>query len=218
VPDEPLPPIGTLGFRVQRYGMLQWGDLFTARQKVAFVFLSRLVSSADIPESLRTLLSMVCTKLSDRCNSLVNWSLGVECPNQLFKGNAIPIGWDFAESNLISDSSASLSQSIENIAKNVEAAHIPGGEPSSPGHADACSHPLPDGTAELWFTDPPYYDAVPYSDLSDFFLVWFKRSLRANPLLRDPYDLNNPLSPKNQEIVQDETKRVNDRPKGQGVF
>ena len=43
VPDEPLPPIGTLGFRVQRYGMLQWGDLFTARQKAALVALGRAV-------------------------------------------------------------------------------------------------------------------------------------------------------------------------------
>ncbi|GIW40411.1 MAG: hypothetical protein KatS3mg076_0988 [Candidatus Binatia bacterium] len=46
VPDEPLPPVGTLGFRVQRYGMLQWGDLFTARQKVALVTLARLVRGA----------------------------------------------------------------------------------------------------------------------------------------------------------------------------
>ena len=48
VPDEPLPPIGTLGFRVQRYGMMQWGDLFTARQKIALAELGR---SATMPMS-----------------------------------------------------------------------------------------------------------------------------------------------------------------------
>ena len=51
VPDEPLPPIGTLGFRVQRYGMMQWGDLFTARQKVAFIILSEVISLISIDKS-----------------------------------------------------------------------------------------------------------------------------------------------------------------------
>ena len=44
IPDEPLPPIGTLGFRVQRYGMMQWGDLFTARQKVGLVTLAKITA------------------------------------------------------------------------------------------------------------------------------------------------------------------------------
>jgi putative DNA methylase len=49
--------------------------------------------------------------------------------------------------------------------------------------ADAASHPLPDETSAVWFTDPPYYDAVPYADLSDFFFVWLKRALPGHPLL-----------------------------------
>lgn len=52
VPDEPLPPIGTLGFRVQRYGMMQRGDLFTAWQKVAFIILSEVISLISIDKSL----------------------------------------------------------------------------------------------------------------------------------------------------------------------
>ena len=64
VPDEPLPPIGTLGFRVQRYGMLQWGDLFTARQKVASVILSVAISLVPRDELFKELLAMVCTKLA----------------------------------------------------------------------------------------------------------------------------------------------------------
>jgi len=60
VPDEPLPPVGTLGFRVQRYGMLQWGDLFTARQKVALVTLARLVRErpAGSDEAVREAMAM----------------------------------------------------------------------------------------------------------------------------------------------------------------
>ncbi len=84
--------------------------------------------------------------------------------------------------------------------------------------ADATNHPLPDETVGVWFTDPPYYDAIPYSDLSDFFLVWLKRTLSGHPLLRDPFDATNPLSPKTAEAVQDETKEVDGRPKDRAWF
>ncbi len=217
VPDEPLPPVGTLGFRVQRYGMLRWGDLFTARQKLAFVALVGLLRQIP-PATTARAAAMVCTKLADRNNSLVNWSVGVECPNQLFKGNAVPMGWDFAESNPLSDSSASISQSVENISANILASVIPAASPSSPQIADARNHPLASGSAAVWFTDPPYYDAVPYADLSDFFFVWFKRALPGDSLLRDPFDSTNPLTPKECEVVQDETKTFKGRPKDRAFF
>ena len=71
----------------------------------------------------------------------------------------------------------------------------------------------------VWFTDPPYYDAVPYADLSDFFFVWLKRTLPGHQLLRNPFDPKNPLTPKDQEAVQDETKRVTtDAPKDRAFF
>lgn len=225
VPEEPTPEGGGSGagraFSVQKYGMLQWGDLFTMRQKVAFVSISKAIRDSicrmtNIP--IDSLVAMICTKLTDRCNSLVNWSIGVECPNQLFKGTALPTAWDFAESNLISDSSASVSQTIENIERNVEVSYIPGSKPSSPQLADACEYPLPDATANIWFTDPPYGDQVPYSDLSDFFFVWFKRIINERKLVRDPFDLNNPLTPKIREIVEDERKIRDGKPKDTAYF
>src|SRR5690606_14945773 len=85
--------------------------------------------------------------------------------------------------------------------------------------ADATEHPLPDQSAHVWFTDPPYYDAVPYADLSDFFMVWLKRSLPSHPLLRDPYDPSNPLSPKSREAVQNEYSHdVNGQPKDKAFY
>ena len=84
--------------------------------------------------------------------------------------------------------------------------------------ADATDYPLPDQAAGIWFTDPPYYDAVPYADLSDFFLVWLKRSLSDRRLLRDPFDAENSLSPKIREAVQDETKQDEGRPKDRSWF
>ena len=84
--------------------------------------------------------------------------------------------------------------------------------------ADATDQPLPDQAASVWFTDPPYYDAVPYADLSDFFLVWLRRTLPTHPLLRDPFDPDNVLSPKAREAVQDETKHHDGRPKDREWF
>lgn len=225
VPDEPLPPIGTLGFRVQRYGMVRWGDLFTARQKIAFHTLGSGIRTARLRSGdsraapdCNPLLSMLCSKLADRCNSLVNWSLGVECPNQLFQGNAVSMGWDFAESNILSESSGSVSQTLANIHRNTVASVFDGHKKAQLNQADATNHPLPDESAAVWFTDPPYYDAVPYADLSDFFLVWLKRASPGHPLLQDPFDSANPLSPKGAEAVQDASKRVEGRPKDRAWF
>ncbi len=90
--------------------------------------------------------------------------------------------------------------------------------PGQAQSADATDHPLPDETAAIWFTDPPYYDAVPYADLADFFLVWLRRTLPGLSLLGDPYDPENPLSPKEREAVQDETKRSSGAPKDRKWF
>ena len=62
--------------------------------------------------------------------------------------------------------------------------------------------PLPDEAVSVWFTDPPYYFAVPYADLSDFFFVWLKRVLPNHPLLRDRFDSTNPLTPKDRELCE----------------
>ena len=128
------------------------------------------------------------------------------------------MAWDFGESNILSDSSGSIGKTLENISRNVEATVIDGVQTGVLQQADATAHPLPDQSASVWFTDPPYYDAVPYSDLSDFFLVWIKRALPDHPLMRDPFDPDNPLSPKTAEAVQDETKQVDGHPKDREWF
>jgi len=122
--------------------------------------------------------------------------------------------WDFTEVNLISDTAGNESW-IVRIAEREGRAVTNQGQITV---ADACNSPLPDESAGCWFTDPPYYDAIPYADLSDFFLVWLKRTLPEHPLLRDPFDPTNSLSPKLQEAVQDETKKVNGRPKDRAFF
>ena len=218
VPDEPLPPIGTLGFRVQRYGMLQWGDLLTARQKVALVALGRFANGqiGEDGQKTQAAIALAVSRCLEQSSSLVRWRQTVEAVAGTFGRQALPIMWDFAEIVVIGDQASNFSAALDWVREVVE--QRVKGTTAQVQSADATDHPLPDQTTGVWFTDPPYYDAIPYSDLSDFFLVWLKRTLPEHPLLRDPFDLDNRLSPKTAEAVQDETKQVNGRPKDREWF
>ena len=221
IPDEPLPPIGTLGFRVQRYGMLQWGDLFTGRQKVALTSIATQVREklTQRGASVWEALAIVVDRCADYCSASCRWVPRGEYIGNTYGRQALPIVWDFCEICVATDdATGGYDGALDWVARVVEAwpdSHSVSGQIQP---ADAAAHPLPDEAAYLWFTDPPYYDAVPYADLSDFFLVWLKRTLPAHPLLSDPLDPDNPLTPKRAEAVQDESKRDNGRPKDRSWF
>ncbi len=206
-------------FNVPLYGMTTWGDLFTARQKLALVTLSRLVRGLSphpqplspgesgaaggvrVSEAVREGMGIVLSKLSELANAICAWEPIAECPRHIFGRQAIPIAWDFAEGSICSEASGSFSVSSENTANGIAAVQ----ELALAAHvqpADATAHPLPDEAATVWFTDPPYYFAVPYADLSDFFFVWLERALPGHPLLCDPFDPENPLTPKAQELCE----------------
>ena len=219
VPDEPTPSGGGSGagraFSVQRYGMLQWGDLFTARQKVALVELSQSV--ATLAESLRSLLAIAVNRIAGGGASTSAWLASGEEVKHAIPRQALPIIWDFGESNCLATASRSWNSALNSIVNVLEGGSL-GLVSGQVQSADATNHPLPDQSAGVWFTDPPYYDAIPYADLADFFLVWLKRTLPDYSLLRDSFDSDNPLSPKAREIVQDETKTNDGRPKDREWF
>ena len=222
VPDEPLPPIGTLGFRVQRYGMMQWGDLFTARQQVAIGMLISLVRNYVMSGACSTqdLLTLSFGNLLRHCNVGSKWHRGSETVAGAFAMQTLPMSWDFPEMYPIVAYAGGIENSIKDVASSAQEVAF-GTSNLRLGQAEianSAKHPLPDETADIWFTDPPYYDAIPYSDLSDFFLVWLKRTLPDHPMLRDPFDPYNPLSPKTPEIVQDKTKHEGGRPKDREWF
>jgi len=213
VPDEPLPPIGTLGFRVQRYGMLKWGDLFTARQKVAMVSLGESLSKAG---DLERPISLSLGKLADLANTVCPWEPIAECPRNVLSNGRLKPAWDFAEGVITSDASGGFATCVENLASGVSS--VRGVSTTAhPEVAAAQVSPLPSDAAAAWFTDPPYYDAIPYADLSDFFYVWYRRILPAH-VPADPFDSTNALTPKAFEAVHDETKRVDGRQKNRSFF
>lgn len=210
VPDEPLPPQGTLGFRVQLYGMIQWGDLFTARQALALTTLAKLVVNAGEQISrdsgfalaIQTCLALAVDRQADYLTSLTIWANSGEFIAHTFGRQALPIVWEWPECNPWSDGSGNWDGAIDWVSR-VIVANICYWEKS--GHtecASATKQSLPDDAAQCFFTDPPYYDSVPYADLSDFFVVWLKR------MVGDKYmDLfNSALSPKQEECIVDEIK------------
>ena len=207
IPDEPTPTKDShraVGSQLPLYNITTFGGLFTARQQVGLVTLVSLVQESS--DTLRYLLSIAINRIADGSASVSSWLPSSEEVKHVFARQALPLVWDFGESNYIAGASRSWVSAINSIAKVVEETfwlqHSGQVE-----QADATDHPLPDEAASVWFTDPPYYDAVPYADLSDFFLVWLKRTLSTNFSLANSLSNDSMLSPKTEEIVQCEKVR-----------
>jgi putative DNA methylase len=207
VPDEPMPPKDTLGFRVQRYGILRWGDLFNSRQKLALItFVEKVresyakISKGQKDEYAKALVSYLALgtdMMAAFWNMLARWENTSTLIKHAFGRQALPMLWDYCEANPYSGSSASwdmgfyyYSNAIDHCSKSnfAHAAVI---------QSSATLLPYPPDYFDAVITDPPYYDNVPYSYLSDFFYVWLKRSIgEVYPEL-----LATPLTPKTEEIV-----------------
>ena len=205
-PSEPLPPIGTLGFRVQRYGMLRWRDLFTPRQLLTLTTLARLVREV-MPEdrspnglgvAVRSCLALAVDRLCDYQNTGCSWNPSGAALPHLFTRQALPIIWDYGEANPLASSSGSWSGAVDHVVRGLRNAHVTvSGHGADVGMASASHHPLPTDCAHILITDPPYYDAIPYADLSDFFYVWLRRMLGSD----HPELFKTPLVPRENEAI-----------------
>jgi len=204
-PETSLPT-QALGFRVQLYGMTKHRDLFTPRQLVALTTFSDLVGEArkkvladggseDYANAVATYLAFALDKCADYWNTIASWAQSGEFIRNCFARQAIPMVWDYAETNPFSNSTANLGAAIEWVARVVEdllLREVSG----KTRQLDATT--AVDGVSQpLVCTDPPYYDNIGYADLADFFYVWLRRSLK------DVYpDLfRTLLTPKAEELV-----------------
>lgn len=205
VPDEDIPPQAP-SFRVQAYGMTRWTDLFSDRQLLVISTLSDLVDhvrdrviadggDSAYADAIATYLGMAISRTLNKSTSLCSWdsSPKMEAVRGLFARQAIPMAWDFAEANVLGSSSGNFSEDVEWVVRALQ--RLPrSGRVGSVEQADAASRSYKN---LLISTDPPYYDNIGYSDLSDFFYVWLRRSLRSiHPAL-----LSTMLVPKAEELV-----------------
>jgi len=215
VPDEPTPMGGGSGagraFSQRNYGMDLFEDLFTPRQALALTTLARLVREAGrrlaadhdsgMAGAVQTLLGCTLDRESEHSTSLCRWNSTGQKIQATFSRQALPMMWDFSETNILGNSVGSWDNILETTLIPFETAADIGiiGQAES---ASATSSKLSDDSARLFFTDPPYYDAIPYSDLSDFFYSWLKRTvLNIFPAL-----LKDKLTPKDEECIVDEVK------------
>ena len=204
VPEAELPK-QALGFRVQAYGMRSWADLFTNRQLTVLVTLSDLVretrdrifrdcADSDYALAVATQLAFAVNKVADRNSVICTWADNREHARNTFVRQAIPMTWDFAESNPFSESSGNFFGGVESIEQLLRSlpAH-PVGMAIQQSADNSMSNNM------LVSTDPPYYDNVGYSDLADFFYVWLRRSIGEFY----PGLMSTMLTPKTEELVAD---------------
>ena len=211
LPDEKIDLRGIRHTWGMIYGFEDWQSLFMPRQLLALVTLTRLIheipenktEDSDFKRAVDTCLALSIDKVADLANSVCRWEPVAECPRQLFARQAIPITWDFAEGVVTGNSSGSWSVLVDRFDKVLNDIGSDWNI-STPERSSATTHPLPDDSANAFITDPPYYDAVPYAFLSDFFYVWLRRSvgkLHGN-LFREP------AVPKDPEIVVDRSHEL----------
>jgi adenine-specific DNA methylase len=223
IPDEPViqPRVARNSpFRFHLYGCDNFGSLCTARQKVTLATIAAKIRDSKVAPHTKEALALALDKLASRNSSLCSWRYQAdqEKVEHMFVRQALSFEWDFAEAAPLSDSTGSLIDAVEVVASSAAATAAIGSRPGQSQQADATKSPQLSDAAGVWFTDPPYYDAVPYSDLSDFFFIWLRRCLLRHPLLRDGTDPANPLTPKIAEARVDEVRNVNGRPKDASFF
>jgi adenine-specific DNA methylase len=217
VPQEPLPlerREGFSGFRVLLYGMLKWGDLFNSRQKLALItFVEKvrgiyqdMVSDGIDPElakSVLTYFALVIDKLADFSSTLCRWGNDDEGVTATFSRQALPIVWDYAESNPVGFITGSWGWGLKLLRGTLEHLCSVNSSPASVSQGTATAIPFADNYFDAVITDPPYYDNVAYADLSDFFYVWLKRTV--GDLYPDLFAT--PLTPKSLEIIRDPARK-----------
>ena len=198
-PDEAIPRTELRRISVPLYGVERFRDMFTARQLLALSELARGIAgtAADAP-AINHLLALCLGKTADLNNANTPWKPDAECPVHTLARHDIPAAWDFAEAAPFGEASGSFFSAYERTTSSIAPSHVEAIHGVTVQPADASTHPLPDESASVWFTDPPYYDSVPYAHLSDFFYVWERRALS------DPAVIgSSALAPKDKECVVD---------------
>ncbi len=203
IPEEKLPTKEALGFRVPLYGLTRWRDLFTPRQLLAIgIFIKHtravrdeLAAAPDLAETVSCYLAITLDRLVDRSSTLTSLDVGRQNIRNTFSRFALPIIWDYAEVSPFSELSGGYPGALEWVAGFLyrNATGFAGQPKAILG--SAIKQIGEDQSYDLIVTDPPYYDAIPYSDLMDFFYVWLRRTLHG---LSPEYDaaFATPLGPK----------------------
>ena len=212
IPIEPARGTFASNAQGRTYGFKTFADYFTCRQLTALMTFSDLVSEAHervkadavkagckeakaYADAVVTYLACGVSRLSDYCNSLCTWNPTNENVRNLFQRQAIPMVWDFAEANPL-HGKLSIESTTNWVAEALS--NLPNAEVRARVfQADARNPDVEFALPPIVSTDPPYYDNIGYADLSDFFYIWLRRSLRTI----HPDILSTLLTPKESELI-----------------
>lgn len=190
-------------FKTPNYGLTKFGELFTPRQLVALTTFSDLVGEAiakvkadasaaglsddglglDVggrgatayAEAVGLYLALAVSKLSDAQSSLCRWKTTMDQSIATFGRQALPMVWDYSEANVFAGMAGDYSVSLNNMMRVLDG--LGRGSMATVQQADAQNQTFTH--LKVVSTDPPYYDNIGYADLSDFFYVWLRRSLKS---------------------------------------
>ncbi len=217
LPDEPCDEIGYRNLQNLVFGYLTWRSLFSDRQLYLLGSLCEAVRAAYLEmrqdmEPLRavaiaTYLGLCVDRIADYNSMFASWVPGGEFVRSTFPNKAIQMVWDHLEVNPFQDVSGSWNGAVRWIERAIRNCSADGDRSASVQRGDAQHLAFPDDSFDAVIIDPPYYYSVMYSDLSDFFYVWLKRSV--GHLYPDAFATQ--WTPKDQEVVQNRVRPSHDR-------
>jgi putative DNA methylase len=213
IPDEELPYLRSI-FNVHVYGYRTWASLFTARQLVtvcAFVIAVRSIEGSirkryeetlgdridQFVAAVMTLSACVVDRVINQGNAFTRWNNVGEKAEGIFARQALGMLWDFVEVNPFAGATGGVDGALAWVLKVVQRNSFPASADVILGSSERMDV-IADKTVDAVVTDPPYYDAVPYANLSDFFYVWLRRMLGSI----HPDALAASETPKRSELVQ----------------
>lgn len=234
LPTEPMPDEDALGMRVPKYGFEHWNELFTSRQLLALGTLVKYarVARKEMSErgygsnwitAISANLSLIVDRLANQCSTLARWNLSRESIEGVFDRFTLSMLWDFVEVNPLSSRGGAFESAIDWIARANSHLNEALQYADAPEVLQDSAMSERENGYDAVVTDPPYYDAIPYSDAMDYFHVWLRRSTHG---LSDEVDdaFSEPLGPKwdhesgDGELIDDPSRFDGDEERSKEMY
>ena len=223
IPREPIVNDAKKALFCVLYGLVEWGHLFSPRQMLCLMEFTaairraeaeiRNVTELDRSTAVTVLLAAMLDRLADFSSTICVWnSMEGERTAHTFGRQALPMTWDYSEAAPFNEANAGWPTALERVIPAIESVDFT--NTGTVARGSATRLPWEDESFDAIVTDPPYYDNVPYADISDFFYVWLKRTI--GHLF--PEHFSGQGTPKKQEAVADATRHGGDRKKAVAAY
>lgn len=220
-------------FSLHGYGLREWRQIFADRQLVALgAFLQstracrRECGSSDNecwPVAITAMLSLVFDRVLAVSSALCTWNIGAQSVRGTYARYALPVTWDFVELNPISHLGSAYQGALEMVATACDQGLVATASSPLPTITRSSAIAQRDCEYDAIVTDPPYYDAIPYSDLMDYFYVWLRRLWgdsegELGAMFRESSSPKWDTDARDGELIDDETRHGNNALKSKSEY